>query len=69
MKKEELKYKTRFRYSELEEKEGMSEFTELISEGILCQTCGECLDDIADESDAPGYPRNCMDCDEEYSNS
>ena len=47
----------------------MSEFTELIFEGILCQTCGEYLDDASDESDAPGYPRNCMDCDEEYSNS
>lgn len=47
----------------------MSEFTELIFEGILCQTCGEYLNDVADESDAPGYPRNCMDCDEGYSNS
>ena len=46
----------------------MSEFTELIFEGIVCQSCGEYLDDIADDIDVPGYPRNCMSCDDEYSN-
>lgn len=45
----------------------MSEL-ELVLEGIICKTCGEWLDDIADDVYVPGYPRNCMTCDEEYSN-
>lgn len=42
---------------------------ELILEGIICRTCGKWLNDIIDDIDVPGYPRNCMVCDEEYSSS
>ena len=35
----------------------MSEFTEMIVEGILCETCGVFI-----EGDPPGHPRNCEDC-------
>lgn len=41
---------------------------ELVLEGIICGTCGEWLDDIVDDVDVPGYSRDCMVCDEEYSN-
>ena len=36
----------------------MSEL-ELVLEGIICKTCCEWFNDIIDDVDAPGYPRNC----------
>lgn len=41
----------------------MSETTELIMAGIMCQMCGQWMDDIADPDFVePGYPRTCEDC-------
>lgn len=40
----------------------MGETTEMILEGILCESCGVFIDDAN-----PGYPRRCEDC-EEYNN-
>ena len=44
----------------------MSEFTELILDGVVCQFCGEYLDDIANDVDTPGYPRSCTTCEERW---
>lgn len=38
----------------------MSEVTDLILSGVLCQHCGSYIDDSF-----PGYPRSCDDCEEE----
>lgn len=38
----------------------MSEVTELILDGILCEQCGQLVD-----IEPVGYPRRCEDCDSE----
>ena len=51
----------------------MSENTELILDGVLCQVCGQLMEDLKPESGSkmdkrnqllppPGYPRTCKDC-------
>lgn len=35
----------------------MGDMAEAILEGLLCQVCGELIDD-----DEPGYPRTCEAC-------
>lgn len=39
----------------------MSEITEDVMEGLLCEDCGAFID-----GDAPGYPRECEDCEGEF---
>lgn len=41
----------------------MGEIAEMILEGILCEGCGEALDDMMGGAEAPGYPRRCAGCD------
>jgi hypothetical protein len=36
----------------------MGEITELILEGVLCETCG----DYIDNDDIPGHPVKCAEC-------
>ena len=47
--------------------------TELILDGVLCQVCGQLMEDLKPESGSkmdkrnqllppPGYPRTCKDC-------
>ncbi len=44
----------------------MGEVSEMMIEGILCETCGVLMDDMTEEgARAPGYPRRCPDCTEE----
>lgn len=38
----------------------MGEITEMILEGILCESCGTLVD-----GDIAGYPRSCEDCEDE----
>lgn len=40
----------------------MGEIAEMILEGTLCQHCGGLMEDITEDSQAPGYPRTCEDC-------
>ncbi|WP_258022808.1 hypothetical protein [Brevibacillus formosus] len=39
----------------------MGEVAEMIISGLVCQVCGESMDDFEE----PGYPRTCEDCQEE----
>jgi hypothetical protein len=45
----------------------MGEINELKQEGYLCKTCGCLMEDLIQEGsktlkEAPGYPRECEDC-------
>jgi hypothetical protein len=40
----------------------MGEAADDILCGMVCQCCGEWMDDILDGGDAPGYPRTCAGC-------
>lgn len=45
----------------------MGEVAGMFLDGLLCQSCGGLMEDlIPDEGDelldAPGFPRNCEDC-------
>lgn len=45
----------------------MSENTEMILEGTLCQVCGALMEDLVPDKgnklkDPPGFPRTCEDC-------
>ena len=42
----------------------MSETTEMILDGTMCQVCGAWMEDVCDGFVAPGYPRTCEDCKE-----
>lgn len=47
----------------------MSETTEMIMDGILCDVCGCLMEDLIIEGknelkEPPGYPRTCEDCQE-----
>ena len=39
----------------------MGEVSEMILSGLMCQACGDYIDDFEE----PGYPRNCEDCEDE----
>ena len=39
----------------------MSEVTDMILGGLMCQICGAYMDDLEE----PGHPRTCEDCEEE----
>lgn len=39
----------------------MGEIAEMVLNGILCQICGQYIDDDYTYGD-PGYPRECKDC-------
>lgn len=38
----------------------MGDMTEMILDGLLCESCGVYID-----GEAPGYPRLCEDCEAE----
>ena len=45
----------------------MSEVTEMMLDGTLCEFCGGLMDDLIVEGskelkEPPGYPRKCEDC-------
>lgn len=41
----------------------MGEIADMMLEGLLCEGCGEVMDDmLEDENDPPGYPRRCAAC-------
>jgi len=33
-----------------------------ITEGLVCQVCGEYFEDVLSGADAPGHPRTCENC-------
>lgn len=41
----------------------MGEMVEMVMEGVLCECCGVFVGD--EESDPPGHPLRCEDCEEE----
>jgi len=40
----------------------MGDAADDILNGMVCQHCGEWMDDILAGVDAPGYPRSCVRC-------
>ena len=40
----------------------MGEAADDILNGVVCQCCGEWMDDILDGAEEPGYPRTCDGC-------
>lgn len=41
----------------------MGEVAEMMLEGMLCEGCGEIMDDMLDDAvEPPGYPRRCPGC-------
>jgi hypothetical protein len=40
----------------------MGEAADDILNGLVCQECGEWMDDILNGADEPGYPRTCDGC-------
>src|SRR5882757_866917 len=40
----------------------VGEIAEMMLEGILCEGCGELMDDMVDDTTSPGYPRRCAGC-------
>lgn len=38
--------------------QSMSDFVEMVLEGLVCENCGELMDDMEEV----GYPRSCQDC-------
>lgn len=40
----------------------MSETTEMILDGTMCQVCGAWMDDVEPGFVASGHPRTCEDC-------
>ena len=40
----------------------MGQATEDMLAGVVCQECGEWMEDMFDGSEEPGYPRTCSSC-------
>lgn len=43
----------------------MGEIADGILDGLFCQKCGAVMEDVAEISMSPGYPRTCSACVEE----
>ena len=40
----------------------MGDMADDILDGLFCQVCGAVMEDVTPESEVPGYPRTCRQC-------
>ena len=40
----------------------MGEIAEMMLDGLMCEGCGEWMDEAFEDGDGPGYPQRCAAC-------